>query len=235
MQTVFEETLPPGAMWSARIRRGRSLRIEALASGANVSALFYNAENPLDRLNIPDTLKALHTAKITRGHVLMSDMGHSLFSVIEDSCGWHDPLGGCIDASQTEEKFGKKCYQEARNTFYRNSLDNFRTELAKRGLGLRDIVANLNFFSKVTVAEDGKMLFHPGSCREGDFVELRADLDCLAVLSNCPHPMAPPGVYPETPVRVSIKNCPPLSENDFCKNFRPECARALELTERYYL
>lgn len=235
MKTLYDETLPSGAMWSAQIRRGRSLRIEALCPTSNVSALFYNAGNLLDRLNLPDTLKALHTAKITRGHVLMSDMGHSLLSVVSDSSGWHDPLGGCIDASQVETKFGKKCYQDARNDFYRNALDNFRIELQKHGLGLRDIVANLNFFSKVTVDDLGRMHLSPNGCKPGDFIELRADMDCLAVLTNCPHPMTPPGIYPETSVRLSLQECPPPTPDDFCRNFRPECARAMELSERYYL
>ena len=93
-ETVYSEELPGGAMWSMRVPRQRVVRLTAVDAGANVSALFYNAVQPLDRLNVPDTLKALHTAKLTRGHVLMSDMGHALVSVVGDSLGWHDPLCG---------------------------------------------------------------------------------------------------------------------------------------------
>jgi len=87
MNPLYEEVLPGGAMWSMRIPHARELRLTALGPGADVSALFFNAINPIDRLNIPDTLKALHTAKLTRGHVLMSDMGCALASIVDDSLG----------------------------------------------------------------------------------------------------------------------------------------------------
>ena len=141
MNPLFEEILPAGAMWSMRIPRPRRIRLTAMEPGANVSALLYNAANPLDRLNVPDTLKALHTAKLTRGHVLMSDMGNALASIVEDSLGWHDPLGGHSNAAMVTSAFGPKSYQAARNDFHRNAHDNFLVELAKYGLGLADIVA----------------------------------------------------------------------------------------------
>lgn len=112
-------------MLSLRLQRHRLLRLTALDAGANVSALVFSLLNPLDRLNVPDTLKALHTAKLTRGHVLMSDMGHALMSITDDSLGWHDPLGGHILPKQVLEKFGERTYQAAHNEFYRNARDNF--------------------------------------------------------------------------------------------------------------
>ena len=138
-----------------RIPRRRLIRLTALDSGANLSALFYNANQPLDRLNIPDTLKALHTAKLTRGHILMTDMGNALVSIVADSLGWHDPLGGHITAAMVAAKFGEHKYQQYRNDFYRNARDNFLIELTKHGLGLADIVANVNFFSKIVVDDEG--------------------------------------------------------------------------------
>jgi len=232
---LYEEVLPAGAMWSMRVRRGRRLLLTALDTGANVSALFYNAEQPLDRLNLPDTLKALHTAKLHAGHILMSDMGHALVSITADSTGWHDPLGGAIDAAQVREKFGESSYQSARNDFYRNARDNFLVELGKHGLGERDIVANVNFFSKVLVDNEGRLQFVPNAAPAGAFVELRADMDVLAVLANCPHPLHPGGEYPRTRIRISLFPGEPAGTDDACRLFRPECARALALTERYFL
>lgn len=233
--TLLHEELPPGAMWSARLRRHRVLRLEALDAGANVSALFFNAADPLDRLNVPDTLKALHTARLTRGHVLMSDMGRSLLSITEDTLGWHDPLGGHITAAGVAEKFGSRSYQESRNAFHRNARDNFLVELSKYGLGLRDIVANVNFFSRVVVDDDGVMSWTPGHCPAGARIDLRADIDVLCLLANCPHPLAAPGEYPQARVSVEILPGEAPGPGDFCRNFRPECGRALALSERYFL
>jgi urea carboxylase-associated protein 2 len=232
---LYEEVLPGGGMWSMRVRRQQRLALTALEAGANVSCLVFNAAQPLDRLNVPDTLKALHTAKITQGHVLMSDMGHALLSVVEDSLGWHDPLGGCIDAELVREKFGERPYQEARNGFFRNAHENFLVELAKHGLGEPDLVANVNWFSRVVVDDEGRMELVPGHAPAGARIVLRAEMDCLVVLANCPHPMAAGPDYPFVPVELTLSAGPPPAEDDFCRNFRPECARALALSERYYL
>lgn len=222
-------------MWSMRIPRGRELRLTALEAGANVSALFYNAENPLDRLNIPDTLKALHTAKLTRGHILMSDMGNALVSIVEDTLGWHDPLGGHSTADMVEAAFGSKTYQEARNDFYRNARDNFLVELSKSGLGIADVVANVNFFSKVVADDNGRLQFVQDHCPEGASITLRTEIPVLAVLVNCPHPMHPAGEYPRVPVHVGIFPSASPGSDDFCRNFRPECGRTLQLAERLCL
>lgn len=232
MSTLYEEILPGGAMWSMRIPRAREVRLTAQAAGANVSALMYHAENPLDRLNVPDTLKALHTAKLTRGHILMSDMGRAITSITDDSLGWHDPLAGHSTPESVAAAFGSRTYQTARNGFFRNARDNFLIELAKSGLGIADIVANVNFFSKVVADESGRLAFVPGHCPAGATVCLRTEIPTLLVLANCPHPMHPGGEYPQIPVKVEIFACEPPGEDDVCRQFRPECARALALSER---
>jgi uncharacterized protein len=232
---LFSEVLPGGAMWSMRVPRRRLVRLTALDPRANLSALFYNAVQPLDRLNIPDTLKALHTAKLSRGHILMTDMGNALVSLVEDSLGWHDPLGGHITAGMVAARFGEHNYQKYRNDFYRNARDNFLIELTKHGLGLADIVANVNFFSKIVVDDEGRMNFVPDHCPAGARIGLRTEMDVLFVLANCPHPLAPAGEYPRARVEIEIFSCVPPGEDDFCRNFRPECGRTLALTERLFL
>jgi urea carboxylase-associated protein 2 len=235
MKAIYSEVLPPGAMWSMRIPRWRTIRLTALDPQANVSALLYNAVEPLDRLNVPDTLKALHTAKLTRGHVLMSDMGHALASITADSLGWHDPLGGHITKQQVTEKFGEKAYQEHRNAFQRSAHANFLIELMKHGLGLADLVANINFFSKVSVDSNGRMQFDPDHCSAGVSVDLRTEMDTLVILSNTPHPMHPGGAYPAARVEVAVFPSEEPGQDDFCRTFRPECGRAMALSERLYL
>ena len=230
---LFEETVPGGGMWSWIIRRHHTLRITAQGDGANVGLMAYNAAHPLERLNLPDTLKALHTAKITRGHVLMTDMGRALFSVTEDTVGWHDPLGGHGNAALVAQKYGEAHYQEHRNGWHRNAHDNFLIELGKHGLGKRDLVANVNFFSRLDVDEDGLMHFHAGNAKQGDYVDLRAEMDVLVVLNTCQHPLDPSPAYAPSPITVTAYPTAPATAEDYCRNFRPENQRCLTLTERY--
>src|SRR5579871_1313555 len=122
---LFEETVQPGATWSHVWKRGTTIRLTDIQGGANVGALFYNFECPLERYNMPDTLKAQHIARLTRGYVLFSDMGRILCSVVEDTCGWHDTITGHATAATMRAKFGEGSYQKLRNDFYRNTRDNF--------------------------------------------------------------------------------------------------------------
>lgn len=230
---LFEEHLPGGGLWSWILRRHMTLRLTDLEGGANVGLMAYNAVAPLDRLNLPDTLKAQYTAKLTRGHVLMSDMGRALLSITEDTCGWHDPLGGHGNAALVKEKYGERNYQEARNDWYRNAHDNFLVELGKHGLGKRDMIANVNFFSRVNVDADGGMKYVINNSKEGDTVDLRAEMDILVVLTTCQHPLDPASSYTPRPVRLSVLKTPPPGQDDFCRNFREENQRSFTLTERY--
>jgi len=230
---IFEEHLPGGGLWSWVLLRHTTLRITDLEGGANVGFIAYNAKAPADRLNLPDTLKAQYTAKLTRGHVLMSDMGRALLSITADTVGWHDPLGGHGNAALVKEKYGERNYQVARNDWYRNAHDNFLIELGKHGLGKRDLVANVNFFSRLQVDAEGGISFSPGNSKPGDSVDLRAEMDVLVVLNTCQHPLDSALTYRPKPVNLSIIKTPPPAFDDFCRNFRNENQRSLELTERY--
>ena len=231
---ILDETLRGGAMRSLVVRRGTLLRLTDLAGGANIAALFFNAADPLERYNMPDTLKAQHTAYLTRGFVLYSDMGRVLLSVVADPCGWHDTLCGVTTARSTAAKYGSSSYQRDRNEFRRNGRDNLLVELGKHGLGKRDLSANVNFFSKVTVDEDGGLHFRPGNSRPGASVDLRAEMDVLAVLSTTPHPLDPSSVYAPSPVRLQVLRAAPPGPDDFCRNFRPENVRGFQNTESLY-
>src|ERR1700733_8121962 len=122
-ELLYTEEIPGGGAWSGVVRRHMTLRLTDLEGGANVGLMAYNADHPLDRLNLPDTLKAQYTARLTRGHVLMSDMGRALISITADTVGWHDPLGGHGNTALVKSKYGTATYQEKRNDWYRNAHD----------------------------------------------------------------------------------------------------------------
>ncbi|HYQ17612.1 MAG TPA: urea amidolyase associated protein UAAP1 [Polyangiaceae bacterium] len=231
---ILEEALRGGQMWSRILRRGQTLRLTDVEGGAAVAALFYNAEDPSERYNMPDTLKAQHIARLTAGFVLYSDMGRVLCSIVSDSVGWHDTITGHGNARHGLAKFGEGSYQKLRNEWHRNSHDNFLVELGKYDLGKRDIVANVNFFVKVVVDEQGALRFEPRHSQPGGFVELRAEMNTLVVLSNTPHPLDPSTTYAPKPVSLTIRSGAPAAEDDPCRRSRAENARGFTLTESYF-
>jgi uncharacterized protein len=232
---LFEETLEPGATWSHVLKRGTALRLTDTQGGANVGAIFYNWENPTERYNMPDTLKAQHIARLTRGHVLYSDMGRILCSITADTSGWHDPLSGCANASLVSAKYGEARYQEHRNNCHKNAYDGFVIELAKYGLGPRDLAAPVNFFSRVVVDDGGDMQFISGHSKPGTFVELRAEMNVLVILNSCQHPLDPYPKYDPKPVALQISRVPLPGADDACRVSRPENERGFVLTERYFM
>lgn len=232
---LFEEALQPGAAWSHLLKRGTRLRLTDVEGEANVGAILYNADCSAERLNIPDTFKAQHIARLTQDFVLYSDMGRILCSVTADSLGWHDALCGCLDAAAVKAKYGEARYQDCRNDFYKDAQSSFLIELEKYGLGRRDLSPNINFFSKVTVDSDGTMAYQLGHSGPGSFVELRAEMNVLVILTSCPHPLDPNPHYIPKPVHLSLSRVSPPAADDACRVSRPENGRGFTLTERYFL
>lgn len=233
-KVLWEEFIPGGTHWSGVIRRGNTLRITDINGGANVSALFFNHEEKSERYNMADTLKAQQTAFLTRGFVCYSDMGRVLMSITEDSCGWHDTICGLSNAQMIHEKYGEGRFEELRNAFHQNGRDSLLIEMGKWGLGRRDLVSNVNLFSKVVVNDDGDLKFDEGNSQAGNFIDLRAEMNNLVVLSTAPHPMAPKGEYNPQPVQLTAWSSGEVSEEDYCRNFRPENVRGFENTERWF-
>jgi hypothetical protein len=227
------ETLRGGSAWSHRMRRGQLLRITDPTGRAAIAALLFNAADPLERYNMPDTLKAQYTAFLTTGRVLYSDMGRILASIVDDSAGWHDTISGFGDAATTRARFGEGDYQEKRNDFHRNTRDNFLVELGKHGLGKRDLGVAVNFFVKVRVGEDGGLAWASEAPRAGRSVALRFEMNTLLVLSNTPHPLDPATAYAPPDVALAIGRAAPVREDDPCRLSRPENARGFALTEAY--
>ena len=232
---LWEELVPGGHHWSGLLRRGTALRLTDQRGGANVSALFYNADEKLERYNMPDTLKAQHTAFLTTGNVCYSDMGRVLCSITEDTVGWHDTWCGAIDAEQVHQRWGDKTFQQHRNAMHRNGRDGLLVELAKWGLGPRDLVPNVNFFSKVQVNDDGQLGFVADHSREGDFVDLRFEMNTIVVLSSCQHRLDPNPRYEPTAVELRCWRSGTAGQDDACRLSMPENGRGFINTERYYL
>jgi uncharacterized protein len=231
---IDQGQLPGGSHWSLIMRRGRILRLTDLEGGANVGMLFYNPEEKLERYNAPDTLKCQHTFKLSRGHCLYSDMGRIFCSIVEDSVGWHDTVGGNLSDSALTTKWQPVSYQQGRNNWTLSGEHSFKVELAKYGLSAADIPANLNLFSKTEVSENGDLSLATDNSKAGDSVELRFEMDTLVILHTCPHPMNSETEYPRKPVQYEILMADPVGTDDFCKNFRPENQRGFE-NNRIYL
>ena len=234
-KVLFSELVPGGGHWSYRLPRGTTLRITALDAGANLSLVLYSAQEKLERYNMPDSLKAQHTAHYTRGHLLMSDMGRAMGSITADNLGWHDPLGLLLDNRLMHEKYDSHAYQEYRNGMTRSGRDGLLIEIGKYGLAKRDLVAPVNFFSKVTVDEEGRFRYVPDHARAGAYVDLRMDMDVLVAFSTAPHPLNPALIYPANKVGLAAWRSGPAEGDDYCRRFRPENARALHNTDMLYL
>ncbi|KAF0844463.1 hypothetical protein FNL37_1913 [Methylovorus glucosotrophus] len=232
---LWEETIPGGNHWSGLIRRGTALRITDLEGGANLAALFYNPEDKLERYNMPDSLKAQHTAYLTTGHVCYSDMGRVMCSIIGDSVGWHDTFSGVTDAAMIEGQYGKATFQTHRNAMHRSGKDGLLIELAKYGLGKRDLVANVNFFSKAVPDDNGALSFVAGHSKAGDYVDVRFDMNVLLVLSAAPHPLDPATEYKPAAVKLTAWYAGAAAPDDVCRTQCEQNARGFINTERYYL
>ncbi|MEB6223350.1 urea amidolyase associated protein UAAP1 [Pantoea anthophila] len=233
--SLREEQLPGGAHTSLILRKGGILRLTDIDGGANVSAMMLNPHEKSERLNLPDTLKGQHTARLTTGHCFYSDMGRVLAAIVADSCGWHDPFGGVLNAEETHDKYGSGRYQELRNGFYRNGVDNLLVEMGKWDLGLQDLLMVVNFFSKVTVDEAGRFAFISGNSQPGDFVELYAPMDVLIVLTALPHPQDPATEYLPRPIQLNWYQADAgqaLSDAIFT---RDENQRAMQNTQHFSL
>src|SRR5215831_2967570 len=197
-RVVEERVLPAGEPWARVLKHGQTLRIVDLEGRQAVDFLCYNAANPEERYNAADTMKYAKTIFVTKGHGIYSDLGRRLLTIVDDTCGRHDTIGGCCSAESNQFRYGVSDTPSCRQNFLR-ALQEF-------GLGKKDIVANLNWFMNVPVSVDGSMAIADGVSKPGDYVELRADMDALAVISNCPQTRNPCNGFTPTPIRVTVRD-----------------------------
>ncbi len=214
---LWQELLPGGHHWSARISRGAVLQLEALSNNANVSLFCVNAQDKLEGLNLPDTLKAQHTAFLSPGHVLYSDMGRVMASIVKDDHGWNEGMCGPSTPTQIKQHFGVKTFQDARNDMYQNGLESLWVEMSKYALNARDLAGTVNLFSKVRPDDNGA-LSHIAADNTGQIIELRFEMDCLVFLSNSPHGLDRSQSYQPADVELRLFKALPLAENDVCRD-----------------
>ena len=229
---IWKQSIPGGCHWSGIIRRGTTLRLTDVNGGANAAVLFFNQEEKLERYNMADTLKSQHTFHLTKGHACHSDMGRIFCCITADTVGWNDTVCGLSDAHLIQQKYGAARYQEHRNQMFRNGLDSLLIELGKWGLGMRDIVANINFFSKVTADALGELTFHAGNSKAGDYIDLSFVMNTLMVLSTAPHPLDSGKSYQPGAIHLELFDTPPEAVTE-CLRIA-ENIRALHNTQHFY-
>jgi urea carboxylase-associated protein 2 len=220
---VTQETIPGGWYWSARVPRGISLRIVNENATPGVSALLWNADDTSERFNPADTLKLQWSARLSRGKVLLSDMGRVLASITADTCGMHDALLGGSTRESDLRHYGP-------GARVRNSRNNFTLAAAKHGLGPRDVGPCITFFAPVTVSENGRFHWEDGVLKPGQYIDLRAEMNLLVALSNCPHPLSP-GAWQTRSVNAMLWRSAPISAHDWCRTATEEAARAFDNTD----
>jgi len=182
--------------WSRKLGKGEMLRMIDLEGKQAVDFLCYSAADPEDRYAAADTMKINGNIFIRKGSVLYSVGCNPMFTVVEDTCGFHDTIGGCCSSALNRRRYNKPDDPSCRQ--------NFLDQLKRYGMGSRDMVANLNFFMHVPVGKDGSMDMGPSISKPGDYVDLRAEMDVLAVISNCPQMNNPVNDYNPTPIRVVV-------------------------------
>jgi urea carboxylase-associated protein 2 len=226
---IWEETLAAGGYAARRLARGARLRLVDTHGDACASMLVFNSELPTERLNVADTVKVQWNAYPGAGAMLLSDMGRVLMSVLEDGAGTHDSFCGASNAQDNARRYGSGDNWGP----HPNARDRFLLGAAKFGLGRRDIHPCLNWFKGVRIAADGSVRLDHGPFVPGRALTLRADMDLIVVLANCPHPLDPRPDFCVTPVRVSAWRGAPAADDDPVRCAGPEAQRAFWNTDEF--
>jgi hypothetical protein len=195
---IYNEVVPARHPWARVLQKGQTMRIEDLGGNQAVDFLVYNADDPSERYSATDTTTAQGNIYLTTGSQLLSNDGRALMTLVRDTCGRHDTSGGACSCESNSVRFGlDKKYQHA-------CVENFLTAIAPYGLGKRDMVSNINFFMNVPVSEDGTLEIVDGISAPGSIVDLRAEMNVLVAISNCPQMNNPCNAYNPTPIRIMI-------------------------------
>lgn len=198
MKQVYDFTIPANRPWSGIVRAGQVLRIIDLEGQQAVDTLFYAAADTSERYSAQDTIAAQGAPYVSIGTDLVANTGRVMATVIADSCGRHDTSAGACSCEANTVRFGH-------HTRYMHACrENFILEVGRHGMTKRDVVPNINFFMNVPIEPDGKLAIVDGVSAPGDHVDIRAEMDILCVISNCPQVNNPCNGFNPTPVRVTI-------------------------------
>ena len=199
-KAVYDFTLPAGDGWMHEIKRGQTFRIVDLDGNQAVDTLLYNAHDLSDRYSAQDTILEQGSIYLTTGTKLMSGEGNVLATIVADTCGRHDTIGGACAAESNQVRYAieKRWMHSCRDTFL--------LTLSRWGRGVTkcDITHNINFFMNVPVTPQGGLSFEDGVSAGGRYVEMRAEMDLIGLISNCPQLNNPCNAYNPTPVRLLI-------------------------------
>jgi urea carboxylase-associated protein 1 len=200
LDAIYDHTIPAGDGWMHEVKAGQTLRIVDVEGNQAADTLFYNAHDMRDRYSAQDTIRAQGAIYLTTGTRLMSSEGNVLLTITADTCGRHDTLGGACatESNQVRYALDKRWMHACRDTFMLQVLR------WGRGASKADITHNINFFMNVPVTPDGGLSFEDGVSARGRYVEMRAGMDVIALISNCPQLNNPCNAYNPTPVRVLI-------------------------------
>lgn len=227
---VWDETIASGGYAGRQLGRGTRLRLTDLKGDSCVSLLVFNAERPVERLNIADTLKVQWTGYLGAGRLLLSDMGRVMASLIEDTAGTHDGFCGASTRVSNARLYG----DGFNHGEHPNARDRLSLGVAKFGLGRKDIHPCLNLFKGIRVAPDGTTTLEAGPYPPGRHLTLRAEMDLIIVLANCPHVLDLRPDYSVSPVRATAWRGSVTPEDDPIRNATPEGLRAFLNVEDYF-
>lgn len=196
---VYTAVIAAGEPFMTEVKAGQTLRLLDLEGNQAVDTLFYSARNPRERYDVQRTLRKQNRVYLGPGSVLWSNLGNPMLSIVADTCGRHDTLGGaCAQESNTVRyALGTRYMHSCRDNFLRASLHDGR--LAKR-----DISANINFFMNVPVTPEGGLTFEDGISAPGKYIELLAHMDVIVLISNCPQLNNPCNGWNPTPAQVLV-------------------------------
>ena len=182
------------------LKKGQVVRILDLEGNQAVDTLFYNANNTEERYDASQTIRQQGNLYITSGSRLLSNDGNLMLTVIADTCGRHDTLGGACSAESNTVRYALEKH------YMHSCRDSFIMALAEhdQGMSKRDLPSNINFFMNVPVTSDGKLTFADGISAAGRYVEMRAEMDVLILISNCPQLNNPCNAYNPTPIEVLV-------------------------------
>jgi uncharacterized protein len=197
---VYDYTLPSGEGWMREIKSGQTFRIVDLEGNQAVDTLFYSSHDRSDRYSAQDTIREQGGIYLTTGTKLISLEGNVLLTIVADTCGRHDTLGGACAAESNQVRYAieKKHMHNCRNTFLLTTAE------WGNGFTKRDLGHNINFFMNVPVTPDGALSFEDGVSDKGRYVEMKAEMDVICLISNCPQLNNPCNAYNPTPVRLLL-------------------------------
>jgi hypothetical protein len=197
---LIDEVVAAGEPYLGTVRRGQLLCIIDLEGNQAVDTLFYNAADTTEHYSVADTIQGQRQLYLTTGSVLRSNLGNAMLSIVEDTCGRHDTLGGACSAESNTVRYALD------KRFMHSCRDSFLMALARHDAGIskRDLPGNINFFMNVPVTPDGRLSFADGISAAGRYVRMRAEMDVLVLISNCPQLNNPCNAYNPTPIRVQV-------------------------------